>query len=138
MTKRLKRRLRGVTLLELLTASAILVVGLVGIIELLIRSADTNRQGAQVLSATALANSTLADLSGLGFNALDAGTFTQTKTDSVGRTFDETVTIVDASDGGYPAYAITVQVDWKDVRGQPHTNFASTIVSQVPALDGGP
>jgi prepilin-type N-terminal cleavage/methylation domain-containing protein len=135
--KRVKRRRRGVTLLELLTASAILVVGLVGVIELLIRSADTHRQGAQLLSATALANSTLAELSGRGFDGLDAGTYTTVDTDAVGRTYSQQVTISDVSDGGYPAYAISVRVNWRDVRGKPHTNVASSIVSRVPGSDGG-
>lgn len=122
----------GTSLVELLVAAAILVVGLVGVIAMLIGSSAVSRNGAGAMNAAAYAGSALQDLSAMDYCSLtplvaaDAGVVF----DSAGRRYGR---IVNSVNSGPPMiYTLTVQVDWSDANKTPKTTTMSSIVSRRP------
>lgn len=130
-------RRRGSTLLEVMMASAVLMVGLVGVIELLLKGAVNHRRGTQPVIATLTAQDALAEYTMFGYAALAPGTYDGgTFHDGAGRPYTRIIT-VDADAGvSYPAYLVTVRIESTlPGLGAPLVTTASTLLSARP--DGG-
>ena len=130
-------RHHGSSLIEVMVASAILIIGLVGIVELLTKGALNNRRGIQPVSAMLNAQESLADYTLFGYSALSAGTFDGGIVyDSSGRRYGRIVTVEADAGVGYPAFLVTVRIESSDPGvTAPVVTTASTIVSMLP--DGG-
>lgn len=128
---------RGTSLLELMIAGAILVVGLVGVTGLFLRAVASNRDGTVQLEASLLANGGLDDYSTASYSQLapsadlDAGQFGE---DGVVR-YARSVSITDGGAGTTNAYNVAVTVGWRDSLGRARRTIATTVISQRP--DGG-
>jgi len=68
-------RRRGSTMMEVMVASAILIIGLVGVIELLLQGAMNNRRGVQPVTSSLFAQQVLAEYTMFGYSSLAEGTF---------------------------------------------------------------
>jgi len=89
---------RGSSLIEVMVASSILIVGLVGVVELLIQGAHNQRRGVQPVMASLSAQQVLTDYTMLGYPSLVAGTFDGgTRYDGAGRKFTQVVTRASAT-----------------------------------------
>jgi Tfp pilus assembly protein PilV len=138
MTSSLRRRSRrGTSLLELMIAAAILVIGLVGVVGLFLRAIASNRDGTVQLEAALLANGGIDEYSTTPYSALalgldiDAGQFGE---DGVIR-YARSVDITDGGVGTTNAYNVAVTVVWRDSFGRARRTIATTVISQRP--DGG-
>lgn len=128
---------RGSSLIEVMVASSILIVGLVGVVELLIQGAHNQRRGVQPVMASLSAQQVLTDYTMLGYPSLVAGTFDGgTRYDGAGRKFTQVVTVDPDAGVGYPAFLVTVRIE-SDQPGLPTplVTTVSTILSRSP--DGG-
>ena len=136
---------RGSTLLEVLMAGAILIIGLTGVVSMMLRSSSSTRDGATLTSAAAYGSASLQELTALGFANLavtggfdggsgfiDAGIVY----DGAGRRYGRLISVANAGSAGAPAYLVTVQVQWRDSLGVPRTTTSSTLVGRSP--DAGP
>lgn len=133
-------RLRGTSLLELMIAAAILVVGLVGVVGLFLRAIASTRDGTVQLEAAMLANGGLDEFSTTPYSALtpgvnmDAGQFGEGGIIRYARSVDITA-IAPIPPATTNAYTVAVTVGWRDYLGRPRRTVSSTVVSQRP--DGG-
>ncbi|MCA2977421.1 MAG: hypothetical protein INH41_22125 [Myxococcaceae bacterium] len=138
------RRARGTTLLETMMAGAVLMLGLVGVVQLIISSMNqfgnsTARMTGQVANADAMA-----DVLSMPFQAystfplgsvIDGGV----TTDASGRQYARTITIAAAGDGGVAARLVTVETRWRENLGPATVNRvarSSIFISELP--DAGP
>jgi Tfp pilus assembly protein PilV len=139
MTSPLRRRSRrGTSLLELMIAAAILVIGLVGVVGLFLRAIASNRDGTVQLEAALLANGGIDEYATTPYSALavgadlDAGQFGD---DGVVR-YARSATITDVVAAGTTrARNVAVTVGWRDSFGRARRTIATTVISQRP--DGG-
>ncbi len=132
---------RGSTLLEVLMAGAILVIGLTGVVAMMLRTSSGTRDGAGMVSAAAYGSSTLQEVSAVGFANLavtggfDGGTgFIDGGTvfDGAGRRYGRLISVVNSGTAAAPAYLVTVQVEWRDAQGVPRATTTSTLVGRSP------
>jgi Tfp pilus assembly protein PilV len=132
---------RGSTLLEVLMAGAILVIGLTGVVTMMLRTSAGTRDGANGFNAAAYGASTLQELTALGFqnltvtgtldsgvSLLDAGIVY----DSSGRRYGRLVSVTAGGTSAFPTYNVAVQVEWRDAAGQPRVTSTSTIIGRAP------
>jgi hypothetical protein len=133
-------RARGTTLMEVMMASVVLIIGLTGVFSLLTASSGEMRRGIVASSAASYAASTLDDVAGLGYCAVLAGP-TGTSLDAgvsydgTGRRYGKLMSIVDGGSTAIPTFNVAVRVEWNDANKVLHTTSMSTMVSRVP--DGG-
>jgi Tfp pilus assembly protein PilV len=125
---------RGSTLLEVLMAGAVLIIGLTGVVSMMLRSSSSTRDGAGGFNAAALGASALQDLTAMGYQnltvstGLDAGVLF----DAAGRRYGRIVTVANSGTAAAPAYTLTVRVDWRDSLGQPRVTTTSTVIGRAP------
>lgn len=141
LTSGRRRRLRphGATMLEVLVAGGVLVLGLTGILQLILVGMGRVRNGDVQEESQVIAQSTLAEFKGWAFaDVADAGVGTFALTDhvdDVGRTFSREATITDVNDGGLGAMRVEVRVRWNQRLGVVEVNRESTaalIISETP------
>ena len=130
-------RPRGSSILEAIIASSILIIGLVGVAQLLTQGALNQRRGSQPVTNLLDAQQSLAEYTMFGYAGLTAGVFDGgTLTDVSGRTYTRIVTVDPDAGVGYPAYLITVRIEASQPGlSAPVVTTARTIISQSP--DGG-
>lgn len=127
---------RGSTLLETMIAGAVLVLGMVGIIQLLISgmsqfSSTNGRATGQDLAAAGIAEAMVLPFDAVAIGVSDAGIIF----DATNRRFGRIRTVTAAGDGGVRARQIVVQTDWLDNLGSltvPRTAVATAFISEVP------
>lgn len=108
---------RGATILEVLVAAAILMIGLVGVVQLVLAGALAERRGEQAVSASRFASESLTEARATPFDELVEGTFDGGFVyDANGRPYfrDVSVVLTSALDGGYPTYDVSVRVAFVD------------------------
>lgn len=136
-----RQRRRGATMIELMMAAAILVIGLTGIVGLLMRSMAVARNGVSSANSVAVANSSLQEITALGYGALAAGGLPDggEVRDEANRRYvlSYDLSPVDAGIGTTRAFLVTVNVQWWDTSSitVPQTTTVTGIVSAK--LDGG-
>lgn len=107
---------RGATILEVMVAGAVLILGLVGVLQLLISAAGASRRGSQWVSASLQAQDVVYEFIGNGFDGgglipgtYDAGMIIEPD----GRRITREVMILDATaDAGYPSFDVITTVRW--------------------------
>jgi Tfp pilus assembly protein PilV len=129
---------RGVTIMEVLVSSVILIIGLIGVIQLLIAGSVNERRGEDSVSAAFLAAGALDGARSIPFDSLTAGTYVTPVTDEKGRLYDQTVVVTAANtDAGYPRYEIAVTISHTDrltnSAGDAVTTVLRTFVSHPDA-----
>lgn len=135
MKTTVSRLSRGSSLIEVMFAAAILLLGLVGIVQLIIAGKGVTREPRVALNAMIMSSGALAELAGASYYDIDAGTFSGNITGPDGRKYPRTVQVVRVTDGGVPYYRITATTEWKDSFNRVRTTTATTFVSEPP--DGG-
>jgi Tfp pilus assembly protein PilV len=131
-------RMRGVTIMEVLVSSTILLIGLVGIVQLLLVGSVTERRGEQEGTAVYLAAEAIDEARAIPFAELSAGSFDGgTLTDSSGRTYRKTVTIATITDAGWPTFNVNVRITYDErlMPGFPESKVVTlqSLLSQPPA-----
>ena len=110
-----KRQARGMSLLEAMMASAILIVGLTGVTLMLTRGAVNARNGQQMIDSSQIITAKLAELHSAGLDSLtitsgspsfDGGSFDDGGfyTDGSGRVYMVTQIVTDATPPMPPAW----------------------------------
>jgi hypothetical protein len=126
-------------MLEVMLASVVLLVGLVGMLQLMVMALGSWRNSSvQEVSQTIVA-STLSSYEVLPYQQLTAGgpTSLPDVIDDVGRIYrrEVTVTEVGTVDGGLGAMRVDVEVRWSQRAGPlniDRVSRGSTIISEVP------
>jgi Tfp pilus assembly protein PilV len=132
---------RGSSLLEVIVASGLLIVALVGVMALLSRATVAQRDGDTSVVAASLAQQTVAEISASGFASLTAGTGFDGGViiDSNGRRYGRIIDVF-PGDAGIPSFDVRVTVEYSSSLPPPlqtvlrTTTWAS--LSRTP--DGGP
>jgi hypothetical protein len=133
---------RGISMIETIVASTVLVLGLSGITMMLLHGSANARNGQQYMVATAMAGQALHELTderieslvptpGLSFDAgtaLDGGYYT----DGSGRPYNTGYIVTDISVPGQLIYRIDVQTSYLNGHGQTVVQRASTVISKAP------
>jgi Tfp pilus assembly protein PilV len=124
---------RGSTLLEVLAAGAVLLIGMTGITSLLIAGLAAHREVNVALRAMNYSSSVASqyesvDYAGLTAGVLDSGV----QFDEDNRRYPVVTTISAVGDGGVGAWRVEVHSTWINALQQPVDAVAVTIVSQVP------
>ncbi len=130
---------RGSTLVEVMIAAVVLIIGMVGVIQLLVAGMSqfgraSGRAVGQDLAVAALDQDLATPFNALAVGASDAGSILID-----GRRYGRIRTVTNISDGGTRAYQIVVVTDWPEERGASlvsRTATATTIISEAP--DAGP
>lgn len=136
MKKHTSRLSRGTSIIEVMFAGAILLLGMVGVVQLIVAGKGVTRDPRVAMSAMVTTNGVLAELAGISYYAIDAGTFDAGMVlGPDGRKYPRTVVITQIGDGGVGAFRIVATTEWKDALGRLRTTQAVTIVSEPP--DGG-
>lgn len=133
---------RGSSLVEVLFASAVLLIGLAGIFQLILlamgqyRNSDVKEASQQVVA------STLAAYQSMSYEELQtvgAGTFALPDyVDSVGRSYAREVTTTEfggVADGGLGSFQVDIVVSWQQRAGAltvGQTSTGTVLVSEVP------
>lgn len=131
--KRLLRRLRGSSLIEVMIAGALLAIGMTAIAAMLNESVFSSRMASRKTEASEVGVSTLERLASQGYASLlpipfgtyDGGRFT----DDAGTLLYETTYTL--TDGGVPSQALYVEVKvtyWDNLRN-PRVQTYGTVVS---------
>ncbi len=129
---------RGATILEVMVAGAVLMLGLVGVLQLIISAAGASRRGSQSVSASFQAQDVLYQFIGSGFDggglvpgSYDAGTVIEPD----GRRLTREVLIMDATnDAGYPSFDIITTVRWTTGLTQHEVQSQALISLPPPPL----
>ncbi|MEW6432630.1 MAG: hypothetical protein AB1730_14095 [Myxococcota bacterium] len=123
-------------------ASALLLFALVGVVALLSRAANAERDGNVAVTATSLAQQTLAEVAAARYEGLTAGTGLDggVTYDGAGRRYGRIIDIFDGTaDGGFASYDIRVRVEYNSSLPPPFQTVLQTevwgVVAQSP--DGG-
>jgi hypothetical protein len=136
----MKRVLRGSTLVETLIASALLLLGMVGVVQLILAGMNQNGMANARATGQDLASAGAAAAASLPFDAVSIGVFDGGIVfDSDGRRFGSRRTVTDIGDGGTRARQVVVSTEWRDFVGALswlRTAQVSVIVSEIP--DAGP
>lgn len=130
---------RGSTLIEVMIAALVLILGMTGVVQLLTAGMKqfgraSGRAMGQDLAVAAIDQDLATPFTALALGVSDAGTVTLD-----GRRFGRIRTVTDIGDGGVRAYQIVVVSDWVEETSGPlalRTATATTIISEAP--DAGP
>ncbi len=137
-----KRRTRGSTLVEVMVASVILLVGMTGVVAMLLKGMSASREAAVKREAQNLSVSVAAQYATVPYVGLwgdGGGGFGSSYTidggillDPDGRKYPSAVVITNISDGGIGAVQVTVHTQWTNFMRQPVDAVATTMVSDFP------
>lgn len=128
---------RGSTLIETMIAGSVLILGMVGIIQLIIAGMTQYAGSNARATGQDLSSAGVAQAMALPFDAVatvgtyDAGILF----DAENRRFGRTMIITDVGDGGVRARQIVVRTEWREVLGAMsllRTSQSTVIVSEVP------
>lgn len=127
---------RGATLLEVMIAGAVLLLGMVGIVQLLIAGmSQTGISNARAVGQE-MAAAGLAQAMALPFDAVPAGVFDGgILFDGDGRRYGRTITVTNVGDGGVRARQVTVTTEWREILGAMstvRTTQASVFITEIP------
>ena len=139
--KRKTRGSRGVSLVEVIVASGVLIIGMTGITAMLMRGAVNGRLGQQTMVASQYGEQALDELTTQGFQSLtpqvgatfaagdgiDAGYFI----DGSGRWYQSAFIVTDLG-GAWPTYRVDVQTEYIDGAGVSRVQSHSAILSKIP------
>jgi len=124
---------RGTTLLEVLMASAILIIGLTGLTQLVIHGMNAFRNAAVQTGAELGSQSAVADVMMTPFLSLTDGTFDGGVTVDVdGRRYTRTIIVTPWGDGGIAARRVEVRTAWTDSVGLPRVAVAVGMINETP------
>lgn len=112
------RRARGSSLLEVMTAGAVLILGLVGVLQLIIYSASNGRRAGQWVTASYQAQDVLYEFVGNGLDGggLIAGTYDAGMLVEGGRQIRRTVIITNVASEtptNYPSMQVRAELRWR-------------------------
>lgn len=130
------RSARGSTLLETMVAGSVLLLGLVGVVQLIM--AGMSQFGVSNARATAqdLASAGVAQAMALPFDAVPAGVWDAgVVVDRDGRRFGRIMTVTTVGDGGVRARQVVVRTEWREELGSlsmPRTAQATVFISEIP------
>ncbi|MBE2253923.1 MAG: hypothetical protein IAE78_30620 [Myxococcus sp.] len=131
------RRVKGgSTLLETMVASSVLLLGMVGIVQLLISGVNQNGVANARATGQDMAAAGAAEAMSMPFDAVPVGTFDAgILFDGDGRRYGRTRIISDIGDGGVRARRVVVNTEWRDALGAVsllRTAQVSVIISEIP------
>jgi hypothetical protein len=138
ISQQLRKWRRGVSMVEMLIAGAVLVIGLTGVTALLVHSFDRTRLGVRRFEASQNGTGAMetfnAQFTGAGFASIPAGTFDAgvVTNDKGIPLYGRTITVSPLlGDGGVPLPASVVQMDvtYTDSLKQTKTQRYVTIVN---------
>lgn len=127
------KKIRGTSLIEVMVASSVLIIGLTGITQLVLygmaafRTA-TVQTGAQLESRAAVADFLMAPYGSLTEGTFDAGI----AVDLDGRAYSRLVTVTSVGDGGVAARRVEVRTTWSDSAGRQRQAIAVGLISEIP------
>lgn len=137
--RRLRSSARGSSILEVMIASGVLLVGLAGVLQLMLLGLGRLRNSDVQESSQTVVAASLAPYEALPYTQLDAGGPTNLPdfVDDVGRTYQREVTVTEVGnlDGGLGAVRVDVVVRWSQRAGAFDINResrGSTLISEVP------
>jgi hypothetical protein len=122
----------GSTLIEVMMAAAVLVIGLGGIIGMMLNISTSTRVGVGQMNGASIASSMIQQTTGVGYCNLVPGNSDGGVTDGAGRVYNAFVGVTSIGGAVEPAYRVDVQVHWTDAQRTPHISSASTLVSRPP------
>lgn len=130
------RRVRGVSILEVMIAGAILLVALMGIVLMLLRGANASRSGEVAVNASMYAQDLLTESQANGYLGLSAGVFDAGEVfDLNGRRYGRLLDVT-VGDAGYDSYEVQAIVDYASSDPPPfqkhYRTMASTVISRMP------
>ncbi|MBL8922709.1 MAG: hypothetical protein JNJ54_27925 [Myxococcaceae bacterium] len=132
-------RSRGSTLLETLIAGAILIFGMVGVIQLFIAGTRQFSIANGRVTGQQVTNAAVGEVMALPFQALPVGVQDGGRViDGDGRIYTQSRTITAAGDGGVQARRVLIETRWRENMGPAvieRVSQAVIFVSEVP--DGG-
>lgn len=136
----MRRNVRGSTLLETMIAGAVLLLGMVGVVQLLISgmsqfSRSNSRATGQDVAYAAVAQVMAMPFDAIAIGVSDAGIIY----DKDQLRFGLTRTVTDVGDGGTRARQVLVEATWTERVGPslvPRRATSTVIISEVP--DAGP
>ena len=124
---------RGVSLIEVMVASVVLILGLIGAVQLLVAGMklhreETVRAMAQMHSGAASSNMAMLNYAQITAGSYDAGTVI----DLDGRSYPRSQLITQIGDGGVGAFKVATTTEWRDQFNRPQRSTTVTIVSEKP------
>jgi hypothetical protein len=129
-------RRRGSTLLETMIAGAVLLLGMLGVVQLLISGMTQFGRTSARATGQDMSSAGVAEAMSLDFNAVPAGvTDAGILFDSENRRYGRTRTVTDVGDGGVRARLVVVQTEWRDYFGGLNflrTARSTVIISEFP------
>ncbi|MDP3232068.1 MAG: hypothetical protein Q8N26_04790 [Myxococcales bacterium] len=127
---------RGSTLVETMLASSLLLLGMVGVVQLILSGVNQNAMANGRATGQELAGAGAAMAMALPFTALPLGISDGgILSDGDGRRYGRTITTTEFGDGGTRARLVIVETDWVDFMGAvsiPRRARVSVIISEVP------
>lgn len=127
---------RGSTLLETMIAGAVLLLGMVGIVQLLISGMTQFGTSSARATGQDMSSAGVAEAMALHFDAVPVGvTDAGILFDGDQRRYGRTRTVTDIGDGGVRARQVVVQTEWRDVVGGLsflRTTRSTVIISELP------
>jgi type II secretory pathway pseudopilin PulG len=132
MSSRLHSR-RGSTLIEVMVASVILLLGMTGVVAMMIKGMSASREASVRRQAQALSSSTASQMETMPYASFTAGSYDGgVVTDPDGRKYPSTVIVTQFGDGGVGAVRVEVHTQWTNFLRQPVDAVAATIISEIP------
>lgn len=134
------KKSRGSTLLETMIASSVLLLGMVGVVQLIISGMSQNGISNARATGQELAAAGAAEVMSLPFAAVPVGVFDAGIIfDGDRRRFGRRMIVTNVGDGGIQARQVVVQTEWRDVLGAVsllRNAQVSVFISEIP--DAGP
>ncbi|MDP1917038.1 MAG: hypothetical protein Q8L14_12365 [Myxococcales bacterium] len=129
-------RRRGSTLLETMIAGAVLLLGMVGIVQLLISGMTQFGISSARATGQDMSSAGVAEAMSLHFDAVPAGVSDAgILFDGDNRRFGRTRTVTEIGDGGVRARQVVVETEWRDLIGPLsllRTARSTVIISEFP------
>lgn len=137
----MSRANRGSTLLETMMAGALLILGMVGVVQLIISSMTQFGNSVARVNGQQVTAAGVADVMALPFAAFSTpGVFDGgILTDENGRRYTRTITVTAAGDGGIATREVLVETRWRENVGPAFVDRvarATVFISELP--DAGP
>lgn len=132
----MKTTRRGSTLLETMIAASVLLLGMVGVVQLMISGVTQNSISNARATAQELATSGLGQAMSMPFDAVPVGTWDAgILFDNDGRRFGRIMVVADVGDGGVRARQVTIRTEYRDILGAMsllRTAQSTVIISEIP------
>lgn len=127
------KTVRGTSLIEVMLASAVLIIGLTGTTQLVLYGMAAFRTATVQTGAQLESRAAVADLLMTPYGALTDGTFDAgIAVDIDGRAYSRLVTVTSVGDGGVGARRVEVRTTWTDNAGRPRQAIAVGLISESP------